>query len=81
MTPLQSRLLTMLQNYMKTYPAFRTKPMGAPWSVAQIEQQFRIALEDEARRLVEECTPRENASATAAIIKAVYDAARTKARE
>ena len=56
MTPLQSRLLAMLQNYMATYPAFRIKPLGAPGSVARVDQEFRIALEDEARRLVGEAT-------------------------
>lgn len=41
-------LLAALKNMVSAKPAFRSKPVGAPNSVARIQQEYEIKLEDEA---------------------------------
>lgn len=41
-----ARLKAIIQRYMNTYPAFRMKPIGAPGSIARIEQEKRMELEE-----------------------------------
>jgi hypothetical protein len=45
----RDELARVLQRYVNAYPAFRIKPKGAPGSVARIEQERLMALEDEAK--------------------------------
>lgn len=48
-TSAESGLRSIIERYMAMYPAFRTKPEGAPNSIARNEQERQIALEDAAR--------------------------------
>lgn len=41
-------LLAALRRYVNEYPAFRTKPVGAPESSARREQDRQIQIEDQA---------------------------------
>ncbi len=45
-------IASVLESYINTYPAFRTKPVGAPGSQARDEQELKIALEDAARAVL-----------------------------
>lgn len=45
-------LLAVLEEYLATVPAFRSKPVGAVGSAARAHQQFLIALEDRAKAAV-----------------------------
>jgi hypothetical protein len=44
-----SRLRVLLKAYLAKFPAFRSKPIGAPYSKERNQQQEHIALEDLAR--------------------------------
>jgi hypothetical protein len=45
-------LLAALKNLVASRPAFRTKPLGGPGSVARIQQEHEIRLEDEALAVI-----------------------------
>lgn len=49
-------LLAALKNVVAGRPAFRSKPIGAPGSVARIEQDHEIRLEDEALAAISKAT-------------------------
>lgn len=46
-------LATLLRLYVQAYPAFRSKPIGAPGSAARATQEMQIALEDAAKALLD----------------------------
>lgn len=48
----QRELILALKAYMHEYPAFRSKPIGAPNSSARAEQNTKIGLEDLTRETV-----------------------------
>lgn len=48
----RAELAEALQTYVLKFPAFRTKPVGAEGSIARIEQQLAIELEDQAKALL-----------------------------
>lgn len=50
----EAKLRATLAEYMRLYPAFRGKPVGAPNSEKRQEQKALIALEDRARKLLKE---------------------------
>lgn len=41
-------IYNLLKEYIEEYPAFRSKPIGAPHSLKRMEQERQIALEDKA---------------------------------
>lgn len=43
-------IYNILKEYLEEYPAFRSKPIGAPNSSKRAEQERQIALEDRAKR-------------------------------
>jgi len=45
-------LLAALKQYVATYPAFKSRPIGAPGSPARIEQDVLIAMEMAARTAI-----------------------------
>lgn len=47
-----AELAQMLKRYIAAHPAFRMKPIGAPGSIARIEQEHLMALEDSAQALI-----------------------------
>ena len=51
-------LAEALRTYISHYPAFRSKPVGAPGSQAREKQEYEIALEDEAISLLARITPK-----------------------
>lgn len=50
----EAKLRAALAEYMRLYPAFRCKPLGAPHSEKRQEQDAAIALEDRARKLLKD---------------------------
>lgn len=49
----RDELLACLDTYVGLYPAFRSKPVGAPGSLARQGQNFAIQLEDRAYAAIE----------------------------
>lgn len=48
----ERQMLAIIKRYMRTYPAFRARPVGAPGSQKRIEQEDQIDLEDDARAAI-----------------------------
>lgn len=46
-------LIQCLRDYAGTYPAFRSKPVGAPGSPARMEQDFQIDLEARSKAAID----------------------------
>ena len=44
------QLALLLRQYVNAYPAFRSRPVGAPYSVMRLAQEEDIAREDAARK-------------------------------
>ena len=49
---MEEQLAEILKEYLKLYPAFRVKPIGAPGSKARQEQEYQIELEDRVKELL-----------------------------
>lgn len=47
------RALSLLEEYVAMFPAFRTKPIGALGSEQRAQQERHISLEDRAKRLLD----------------------------
>lgn len=45
-------VVAVLQRYMAAYPAFRIKPVGAPWSEKRTEQEMLMDLEGAAQAAI-----------------------------
>ena len=45
-------LVEELTCYMQIHPAFRSRPIGAPYSNARMNQENEIALEDSAKAVI-----------------------------
>lgn len=43
----------LLEEYLEMFPAFRSKPIGAPGSASRVQQERHISLEDRAKRLLD----------------------------
>ena len=52
LTAAAPELLAALKNLVASRPAFRTRPLGGPGSVARIQQEHEIRLEDEALAVI-----------------------------
>lgn len=46
--------LLLLEGYVKMFPAFRSKPIGAPFSPERLKQDAHIELQDKARAFLVE---------------------------
>lgn len=51
-TDATAELLAALKGMLRLYPAFRSRPIGAPGSAKRAEQDERIAAEDRARAAI-----------------------------
>ena len=49
---METQLKELLQEYIKVYPAFRNRLLGAPNSQVRLQQEYLIALEDKAKELL-----------------------------
>lgn len=47
-----AEMLAVLQDVLAAYPAFRSKPVGAPGSYVRTQQERNIALEDRIKRAI-----------------------------
>ena len=48
-----AELVSVLRAVLAEYPAFRSKPIGAPGSYSRAQQDSHIALEDRIKRAIE----------------------------